>query len=457
MTSLWLATSPVRATGTAFEPGGSYDTAVIGAGITGVTTALLLARAGQRVVLIEARTPGAVATGNTTGKLSLLQGSTLSRVRQHQGDDILKAHVTANLVAQDWLVAYFGERGIPYQVRSAYSYATTDAGHRTLEREFAATQLAGLDTSWNLDPGLPFDVTASISLAEQVQFHPMELLAAMLDEYESLGGVLHVGCRLPGRQGQPVLRGLDLVGQPPGGASGARDGHAGPRQGRLLREVEAAAVVRGGLPGHRARARGDVPVRRRADPIAAYGADLGGRVLHHRRQRAPRRPRLPHRARVPGPRALDRSVLPDRLVHPCLVGAGLPADQRRPVRGHARLERRPGGDRDRVRQVGHDQRRRRGAAPRRRADGCAPGVGRAAEEPAAARRLARRRVRAQRGGRRPHGRRLGRCRHPPHARRPARGGPGRRRAGRGPASRRGPPSTAGPVRSRPSVRTWAAC
>ncbi len=195
MTSLWLATSPVIATGTPFEPGASYDTAVVGAGITGVTTALLLARAGQRVVLLEARKPGAVTTGNTTAKLSLLQGSTLSRVRKHQGDDILKAHVTANLVAQDWLLAYFNAQGIPYQVRTAYSYATTEAGHRTLEHEFAATQVAGLDTSWDSDPGLPFDVTASISMAEQAQFHPMELLAVMLDEYEALGGVLHVGCR----------------------------------------------------------------------------------------------------------------------------------------------------------------------------------------------------------------------------------------------------------------------
>jgi glycine/D-amino acid oxidase-like deaminating enzyme/nitrite reductase/ring-hydroxylating ferredoxin subunit len=181
--------------GTSLEPGREYDTAVVGAGITGITTALLLARSGQRVVLLEARTPGAVATGNTTGKLSLLQGSTLSRVRQHQGDAVLTAHVTANLAAQDWLIGYFAERDVTYQVRTAYSYATTEAGRHILERELAAMQAAGLNPTWVLDPGLPYDVTASIALPDQAQFHPMELLGAMLTEYEELGGTLHLGCR----------------------------------------------------------------------------------------------------------------------------------------------------------------------------------------------------------------------------------------------------------------------
>ena len=58
MTSLWLA----HATSISSDPlpDGTVDDIVVGAGITGLTTALLLARAGRRVAVAEARTVGSM-------------------------------------------------------------------------------------------------------------------------------------------------------------------------------------------------------------------------------------------------------------------------------------------------------------------------------------------------------------------------------------------------------------
>jgi glycine/D-amino acid oxidase-like deaminating enzyme len=46
---------------------------VVGAGITGLVTAVLLARAGQEVLVLEARMVGDGATGKSTAKISPLQ------------------------------------------------------------------------------------------------------------------------------------------------------------------------------------------------------------------------------------------------------------------------------------------------------------------------------------------------------------------------------------------------
>ena len=48
----------------------AVDVAVVGGGITGITAALLLARAGRRVAVIEARRIGKGETGKTTAHLT---------------------------------------------------------------------------------------------------------------------------------------------------------------------------------------------------------------------------------------------------------------------------------------------------------------------------------------------------------------------------------------------------
>ncbi len=50
-----------------------HDVLVIGAGITGLTTALLLARQGVDVAVVDARRPGSGTTAKSTAKASLLQ------------------------------------------------------------------------------------------------------------------------------------------------------------------------------------------------------------------------------------------------------------------------------------------------------------------------------------------------------------------------------------------------
>ncbi len=61
MDSLWQQTAPAIDTD-AFPDGERVDIAIVGAGITGLTTGLLFARAGRRTVVLEARGVGAVAT-----------------------------------------------------------------------------------------------------------------------------------------------------------------------------------------------------------------------------------------------------------------------------------------------------------------------------------------------------------------------------------------------------------
>jgi choline dehydrogenase-like flavoprotein len=95
MTSLWLADRADRPLppNPLVEADRSADIAVVGAGLTGLITAVLLARAGKDVLVLEAHSAGAGATGNTTAKISLLQGTKLSKIVGKHGPKVAREYV----------------------------------------------------------------------------------------------------------------------------------------------------------------------------------------------------------------------------------------------------------------------------------------------------------------------------------------------------------------------------
>ncbi|MFW0775060.1 FAD-dependent oxidoreductase [Paenarthrobacter nitroguajacolicus] len=167
-----------------------FDTIVVGAGLTGMVTALLLSRSGQRVVVFEALTLGAVTTGNTTGKLSLLQGGALSALHSQYSLKVVQAYVEANKSGQAWLTQYMEQQGIPYQRRTAVTFATTDDGGQRLRKEAAVSRDAGLDVHFSRDPGLPFPVVEALELEDQAQIHPMDVLETLARDIREHGGLI---------------------------------------------------------------------------------------------------------------------------------------------------------------------------------------------------------------------------------------------------------------------------
>jgi glycine/D-amino acid oxidase-like deaminating enzyme/nitrite reductase/ring-hydroxylating ferredoxin subunit len=183
--SLWLATAPPPGHGP-LERDVHVDVAVIGGGIAGVTTALLLKRAGARVAIVEAHAVGSGATGCTTAKVSALQSTILSTIRSRHGDDAAATYADASVAAVDKVSELAAAEGAECDIerRPAYTYAADESELDSVDAELEAARRAGLAVERVDGPDLPYATAGAVRLDLQLQFHPVKYargLAASVD------------------------------------------------------------------------------------------------------------------------------------------------------------------------------------------------------------------------------------------------------------------------------------
>lgn len=85
--SIWTETQCPRPTYPTLKGSCHCDVAIVGAGITGLTTAYELKKAGVSVIVLEAETLGGGTTGRTSGHLSSLWDGRYSTVLTKHGID----------------------------------------------------------------------------------------------------------------------------------------------------------------------------------------------------------------------------------------------------------------------------------------------------------------------------------------------------------------------------------
>ncbi|WP_241386541.1 FAD-dependent oxidoreductase [Rhodococcus sp. CH91] len=175
-----------------------YDVVVVGAGITGTVTALLLAERGLRVAIVEARDIGAVTTGNTTGKVSALQGTRLSQIGRRHSAAVRQGYIDGTLSAQRWVVDFCTQHGLDFDRADAYTYAVDPSKVGMIDAEYRHCRAAGLPAERVTDIPLPFPfrVAAAVTLPDQIQIDPMPLLFAAVERARASGAQVFVGRRV---------------------------------------------------------------------------------------------------------------------------------------------------------------------------------------------------------------------------------------------------------------------
>ena len=173
------------------------DAVVVGAGIVGLTTALLLEREGLDVVVLEMRHVGAGATGYTTAKLSSLHGLAYGQLAKSVGRDGARTYGEANEAGIARVFELAEELDIDCDLRRKpnHTYAEDAAEVEKLCEEAALARELGLPASYVEDTDLPFGVAGAVRFEDQAEFHPVKYLDGIA---AALRGPLHEDTRVTG-------------------------------------------------------------------------------------------------------------------------------------------------------------------------------------------------------------------------------------------------------------------
>src|SRR5918994_3775587 len=168
--SFWIRTTP-DTDYPALSGEVSVDAAVVGAGITGVTAALLLKRAGKTVALLDAKRIARGATGYTTAKVTSGHGVIYGQLVGSFGEDGARTYADANQAAIERIaeLASDGEIDCDLERKANYVVAEQEEEREQVQAEAEAMKRLGLPAEFVTETPLPYDVAGAVPLGKQAE------------------------------------------------------------------------------------------------------------------------------------------------------------------------------------------------------------------------------------------------------------------------------------------------
>jgi glycine/D-amino acid oxidase-like deaminating enzyme/nitrite reductase/ring-hydroxylating ferredoxin subunit len=207
VSSYWIDSAELRGY-PALDRNLAVDVAIVGAGITGLTTAYLLKRAGRKVAVIDRDRAGGVDTMRTTAHVTCVTDVDLRELVKTFGRDHAQAAWDAGLAARDEIDAIVRDEGIAcdWTWLTGYKHAPRDGDPARdvarLEEEAAIARELGFDASF-LDRVPGIDVPG-VAFAEQARIHPRKYLARLAEIVDGDGSFVFEGTSSEEITGDPL-------------------------------------------------------------------------------------------------------------------------------------------------------------------------------------------------------------------------------------------------------------
>jgi glycine/D-amino acid oxidase-like deaminating enzyme/nitrite reductase/ring-hydroxylating ferredoxin subunit len=170
------------------------DVVVVGGGITGLTAAYRLVKAGRSVVLLERERCAQIDTGHTSAHLTMVTDLDLSELSRTFGSNHAQAVWDAGLAAIAQIDAIVRDEDIPCEFMWVPGYkhnaiGSTATSAEAFKKEAALATELGFDATFVGD--VPYVGGAGIRFDDQARFHPRQYLAGVARAIVASGGEIY--------------------------------------------------------------------------------------------------------------------------------------------------------------------------------------------------------------------------------------------------------------------------
>ena len=179
--SYWRDAYPAAAIYPQLAQNLTVDVVIIGAGITGLTSAYLLKQAGLRVVVLDKATVGGGTTGRTTGKVTSQHNLIYSELQQRLGTAAARVYGEANQAAVERVESIVKSIGIDcdWVREDNYVFTTDDSQVATFQKEAQVAASLGLPAAFVTEAPLPFQIKAAVKFSGQAKINAQKYLLGL--------------------------------------------------------------------------------------------------------------------------------------------------------------------------------------------------------------------------------------------------------------------------------------
>src|SRR2546423_2474449 len=213
-TSLWQFNMPAYQSPAVPAPKEVMDILIVGGGITGITTALLLQKAGKKCIVAEAQTLCFGTTGGTTAHLNTILDHPYNEIRSKFGEKNAQLLAKATKQALAHIRQNIEEYKIDcaFEQQDGYLFSQNEKQSSELEDIFQATQQAGIEARYADSIPVPIPFEKAVVFSGQAKFHPARYVYALAKAFEESGGILLQGCRVTKVEENEVLQATTRYG-----------------------------------------------------------------------------------------------------------------------------------------------------------------------------------------------------------------------------------------------------
>lgn len=175
-----------------------YDCLVVGGGITGLSAALLLQKAGQQTIIAEASHIGFGTTGGTSAHINTFADTTFPEAESAFGAEGAQLFADAIQEGFGLIKANIEQLHIDcdYESKTSYLYAEDEDQVKQLDEIYNGAVKVGVPVQYTDLVPTPVEYRKALQFDGQAQFHPLKYIQGLQKAYLAAGGIISENTRI---------------------------------------------------------------------------------------------------------------------------------------------------------------------------------------------------------------------------------------------------------------------